>query len=181
MREPTIAENYADALFSLAKKHGDPRAWGLTLLGIADAMQKDPKLRAFLASPKVDPARKGEVIGKALAGRAPQMFVRFLQALLRNRRQMMIPEIGRQYMDMVDSAEGRVHAAVTLFAEPDDATREVVARELSRAFGKTVVPHFTVAPEILGGVVVKMGDTVLDGSVRRRLGTLRTRMLAGKR
>jgi F-type H+-transporting ATPase subunit delta len=181
MREPTIAQNYAEALFTLAQKHGEPRAWGETFLGVADAMQRDAKLRAFLASPKVDQAQKGQVIAKALGGRVPPMFVRYLQSLLKNRRQMMIPAIAREYMDIVDRAEGRVHANVTVFAEPDQATRDVVARELSRAFGKEVVPHFTVAPEILGGVVVRMGDTVLDGSVRRRLGTLRTRMLAGKR
>jgi len=62
----------------------------------------------------------------------------------------------------------------------DPAERTAVAQQLSRAIGKEVVPHFHVNPSILGGVVVRVGDTVLDGSVRRRLSTLRTRMLSGQ-
>jgi F-type H+-transporting ATPase subunit delta len=54
-----------------------------------------------------------------------------------------------------------------------------VTQHLSRTLGKTVVPHFQVNPAILGGVVVKVGDTVMDGSVRRRLGILRSRMMRG--
>ena len=54
--------------------------------------------------------------------------------------------------------------------------RDVTAR-LSRVLGKTVVPHFVVRPDILGGTIVRVGDTIMDGSVRRRLNTLRSRML----
>jgi F-type H+-transporting ATPase subunit delta len=70
-----------------------------------------------------------------------------------------------------------VHASVTLARDADEADRAVVTNQLSRALGKTVVPHFHVNPGILGGVVVRVGDTVLDGSVRRRLATLRSKMM----
>jgi F-type H+-transporting ATPase subunit delta len=103
--------------------------------------------------------------------------VRFLQALVNNRRQMLIPVIAHAYHDLVDQVEGRVHASVTLAREADEADRAVVTNQLSRALGKSVVPHFHVNPAILGGVVVRVGDTVMDGSVRRRLATLRGKML----
>jgi len=64
--------------------------------------------------------------------------------------------------------------------ETDEAARAVIAGHLSRMFGKEVVPHISVDPAIMGGVVVHVGDTVLDGSVRRRLSALRRRMLTGK-
>jgi F-type H+-transporting ATPase subunit delta len=73
-----------------------------------------------------------------------------------------------------------MHATVTVAREPGDGERATIAQQLSRAYGKEVVPHFTVNPGILGGVVVRVGDTVLDGSVRRRLSSLRTRMLTGR-
>jgi F-type H+-transporting ATPase subunit delta len=57
--------------------------------------------------------------------------------------------------------------------EPDAATRSTIESGVSRALGKTVIPHYTVNPEILGGIIVRVGDTVMDGSVRRRLGALR--------
>ena len=180
MREVTIARNYAEALFALATKAEDPRGWGTMLSDVADAIGRDRSLRLFLESPRVDAARKNAVLGKALQDRMPRHMVRFLQALVKNRRQMLIPEIAREYHDLVDEAEGRMHATVTMSREPEAADREVLTRELSRAFGKEVVPHVTVNPAIIGGVVIRVGDTVLDGSVRRRLGKLRSQMLAGR-
>jgi F-type H+-transporting ATPase subunit delta len=64
--------------------------------------------------------------------------------------------------------------------ETDDAERDAIAKHLSRMFGKEVVPHLTVDPSIMGGVVVHVGDTVLDGSVRKRLASLRRKMLTGR-
>jgi F-type H+-transporting ATPase subunit delta len=64
--------------------------------------------------------------------------------------------------------------------ETDDAGRAAIGAHLSRMFGKEVVPHLSVDPSIMGGVVVHVGDTVLDGSVKKRLASLRRRMLTGK-
>jgi len=90
---------------------------------------------------------------------------------------MLLPQIAIQFHDLVDEVEGRLYANVTVTADPSDAERRAISQELSRAYGKEVVPHFLVNPAILGGVVVRVGDTVLDGSVRRRLASLRSRML----
>jgi F-type H+-transporting ATPase subunit delta len=177
MREPTIARNYAETLLELAQRSGDLRAWGDMLDSIADAMDSDKRLRVFLESPRVSAQRKNEVMQKAYAGQLPRTFLRFLQALVNHRRQMLIPEIAHAYHDLVDQVEGRVHASVTVARPADDADRDLVVRQLSRVLGKQVVPHFHVNPAILGGVIVRVGDTVLDGSVRRRLATLRSRML----
>lgn len=180
MREPTIAKNYAEALLELAQRAGDLRAWGEMIDTVANAVESDRRLRVFLESPRVSAKQKNEIIEKAYGPTLPRNFVRFLQALVSNRRQMLIPAIAHQYHDLVDQVEGRVHASVTLARPAEDRDREVVTAQLSRALGKTVVPHFHVNPEVLGGVVVRVGDTVLDGSVRRRLATLRARMLTGR-
>lgn len=181
MREPTIARNYAEALLSLARKAGDLAGWGRLLGDVARAVEQDVRLRRFLEAPQVGAADKKAVLERALADRAPRMFVRFLQKLVDNRRQNMIPAIATEYFNLVDEAEGRVHARVTVARPVDEAGESAIARELSRALGKTVVPHLTVDPEILGGVVVRVGDTVMDGSVRRRLQSLRGQLLAGQR
>jgi len=177
MREPTIARNYAEALLELAQRAGDLRGWGEMIDRIADAVESDRRLRVFLESPRVSAQKKNEVMQKAYGAQLPRNFLRFLQALVNNRRQMLIPEIARAYHDLVDQVEGRVHASVTVAREADDADRDLVVKQLSRVLGKEVVPHFNVNPSILGGVIVRVGDTVLDGSVRRRLATLRSRML----
>lgn len=179
MRQSTIARNYAEALLELAKRAKDLRGWGTLIQSIADAMGRDAKLRAFLETPRIDATTKNAVLRKALADRAPSKFVRFIEAVVIRRRQMLIPEIAQQYADLVDQVENRLHANVTVAREADEKTRKLIADRLSKVFAKTVVPHLTVDERILGGLVVRVGDTVMDGSVRRRLGALRHKMLGG--
>lgn len=177
MRQSTIARNYAEALLTLATRARDLRGWGTLIQSIADAMRRDQKLRAFLETPRVDAGTKNAVLKKALADRAPSPFVRFIGSVVSHRRQMLIPEIAQEYMDLVDEVENRMHANVTVAREPDEKTRRLIAERLSKIFAKEVVPHLTVDSRILGGVVVRVGDTVMDGSVRRKLSTLRHRIL----
>ena len=180
MRDTTIARSYAETLLVLAGKAGNLRGWGGMLSDFARAMESDPQLRLFLESPRVPAQTKIDVLGNALQDRMPRLMVRYLQALVRNRRQMLIPEIAREYLDLVDAAEGRIHARVTVAMEPTKAEQNAIAKHLSRVFKKEVVPHISIDPAILGGVIVHVGDTVLDGSVRKRLATLKRRMLLGR-
>ncbi|HVE80314.1 MAG TPA: ATP synthase F1 subunit delta [Gemmatimonadaceae bacterium] len=180
MREATIARNYAEALLALADKANDRAGWGRLIADVADSMRREERLRHFLASPRVSNDEKNRVLGQAFQDRMPRLFVRFLQRLVSNRRQMLIPHVAVEYQGLLDALENRVHANVTVAREPSDGETQTIARELSRAVGKQVVPHVTVNSAILGGVVVRMGDTVMDGSVRHRLSVLRSRM-AGQR
>lgn len=176
MREATIARNYAEALLTLARRANDLDGWGAMFNGVADAIRNDPRLRNFLAAPQITAAEKNAVLEKALGGTVPTTLLRYLQKVVSNRRQMLIPEIAVEYGNLVDESEGRVHAQVTVAREASEAEREAIAAHLSKAVGKRVVPHLAVNPAILGGVVVRIGDRVMDGSVRRRLATLRSRL-----
>ena len=179
MRDTTIARNYAEALLALARKAGDTAAWGNMLADVADAMERDPHLKHFLESPRVGVEQKNAILGRAFQDRMPRLFVRYLQALVKNRRQMLIPVIAIAYRDLLDEAENRVHARVTLAQQPTEAETAAIAQQLGKVLGKTVVPHVSVNPAILGGVVVRVGDRVMDGSVRRRLATLRNKLVYG--
>ena len=176
MRNTTIARNYAEALLSLARKANDLAGYGSMMNAVADAMQRDPSLRLFLESPRVSAQEKNAVLARAFQDRMPRLFVLYLQTLVKKRRQMLIPEIAVAYASLVDEIEGRIHAQVTVAREPTDADRAEIAAQLTRALGREVVPHLAVNPAILGGLVVRVGDTVMDGSVRRRLSQLRTRL-----
>lgn len=180
MRETSIARNYAEALLALARKAGDAAGFGAAVSALGDAVAQDATLRHFLEAPQVSAAQKNAVLAKALGGRTAPTFVRFVQKLVANRRQMLLPEVATEYHNLLDEAEGRVHARVTVAREFDAATREAIAAALGKALKKTVVPHVTVDPRILGGVVVRVGDTVMDGSVKRRLGRLRDRLVAAR-
>src|SRR5215207_14545 len=89
------------------------------------------------------------VLGKAFTGKLPKSMVRFLQKLVLNRRQMLLPQIAIEYGNLVDETSNRVHAQVTLSREVSESDRNVIAAQLTRAFAKTVVPHMDVNPAIL--------------------------------
>ncbi|HMC56507.1 MAG TPA: F0F1 ATP synthase subunit delta [Gemmatimonadaceae bacterium] len=177
MRQTSIARNYAEALLELARRAKDLRGWGTLIQSVADAIERDQKLRAFLETPRVDATRKNAVFRKALSDTAPSRFVRFIESVISHRRQMLLPDIARAYTDLVDQAENRLHASVTVAREPDEKMKTLITDRLSAVFDKTVVPHITVDERILGGIVVRVGDVVMDGSARRRLGVLKQRMI----
>ncbi len=178
MNDSTIGRNYAETLLILATKQGQQEEWGELIDAIAVAMRENRTLKTFLESPKVAASQKIEVLDKALGTRIPQVLLRFLEIVVSKRRQMLIPVIASEYRSLIDESEDRVHAAVIVAREPAGPEKEALTRHLSRVLGKRVVPHITLNPAILGGLIVKVGDTVMDGSVRRRLATLRSRMLA---
>jgi F-type H+-transporting ATPase subunit delta len=178
MRDTTIAKNYAEALLELARRAEDPAGWGKLMRDVANGMQEDVTVQRFLESPKVSEQQKNEVFFQAFGDRVPRHFLRFLQTLVRKRRQMLIPQIAIEYDKLLDIHEGRLHANVTVARESSVADATRIGEQLSRVMGKNVVPHMNVNPAILGGVVVKIGDTVMDGSVRRRLARLKGHMLA---
>lgn len=173
MRDSTIARNYAETLIALADKAGDREGWGKLIQDIANAIDSDIKLRRFLESPRISEQEKSAVLAKAFGDKVPAVFLRFLQILVTKRRQMLVPAIASEYHDILDEAEKRVHANVTVAHQPGDGEEAKIAEQLGRVLGKKVVTHVNVNPAILGGVIVKVGDTVMDGSLRRRLHRLR--------
>lgn len=176
VQNESVVRNYAEALLTLGRKAEDTAGWGAMIQQVASAIESDATLARFLESPRIAGEQKSLVITKALGDRVPRLFLKFLQQLVRNRRQMLIPAIAAEYATLRDAAEGIVHARVTVARPADDAETNAIAAQLSKVVGKQVVPHVAVDPTILGGVVVRIGDTVMDGSVRRKLSLLRRRM-----
>lgn len=179
MRDPTIARNYAEALFAAGERSGHTLLFGDLMEAVAGAVAVDDRIRTVLETPRVPKAVKQVVLQKALAGRAPEPFIRFLAAVVRRGRQGLLGLISSQYLALVDVKLNRVHAGVTLARTPDEALVAEIQRRLSAVTGKDVVPHVRTDPRILGGVIVKIGDRIMDGSVRRKLAALRRQMLGG--
>src|SRR5436309_1377380 len=120
------------------------------------------------------------LLARAREDVAPPQFVRFLQAVVRRGRQGLIGQMSQEYQGLVDVKLNRVHAGVTLVEEPDDRLEQQIVARLTEAIGKDVRAHFRAERSILGGVIVRVGDRIFDGSVRRKLATLRRRMLTGE-
>lgn len=182
MRETTIAGTYADVVLALAQRARDPQGWGVMLGDVSAAVEQDPRVRQFLASPQIADEKKIAILQRGLGGVLPRSFVRFLEALVRHHRQMLLPAIARAYNERLDELEGRVHADVTVARGLPEAERSALAAQLTRTVGegRTVVPVVRVHPPILGGVIVRIGDRVADGSVRTRLARLRRRLASAR-
>jgi F-type H+-transporting ATPase subunit delta len=179
VREPTIARNYAQALFAAAEPGGQTERFAAVLEALVGAIESDERIQQMLDSPRVPKTTKIAIVERALAGRTPDRFVRFATAVVRRGRQGLLGAISREYQSLVDVKFNRVHAGVTLARPADAELREEIRRRLSAALGKDVVPHFHENPALLGGVLVRVGDRIMDGSVRRRLKLLRRQMLGG--
>lgn len=177
-RSNPVSRNYAEALLALGTRAENREGFGAMIQDVANAIAQNATVKLFLESPRVSYERKNEIIAEAFGDRVPRVFLRFLQMMVHNRRQMMIPEVSREYSRMLDAAEGRVHAEVTVARAVTDGESTAIGAQLSRVLGKTVIPSVTVNPDIMGGVIVKVGNTVMDGSVRRRLSKLASRMRA---
>ena len=174
MKSITVARNYAEALFAAGDRFGD------LLDAVAGAIQADERIATVLESPRVSKAAKGKILERALKGEAPIEFVRFLQAVVRRGRQGLLGEIAQEYQVLLDTKLDRVHAGVTLVDEADARTQKQVVERLTKALGREVRAYFRSDPRILGGVVVRVGDRIFDGSVRRRLTAIQRRMLTGE-
>ncbi len=181
MRDTTIARNYAEALVTLAERAGDLDGWGRMIDEVGQLVTHDQRVRRFLESPSVPVVAKKAILSKAFQDRMPRLMVRYLEALVQNRRQLLIPTIAAEYATLVDESLGRVRAEVTLARDPQPGEVEAIAASLSKTLGRTAVAHVRVNPEIVGGVIVRVGDYVKDGSVRRRLGLLKSRLVQQSR
>ena len=177
MRSETIARNYAETLFDLGERSGQTARYAELIDALAGAVETTPAVQSVLMSPRVPKAEKARLLGAAFPG-APREFVLFLQALVKRGRQTLLREIAASYHALLDLKFNRVRAGVTLARPADEALQRSIAEALSRQLGKEVLPSFTVDPEILGGTIVRVGERIHDGSVRRRLTKLRRHLLA---
>jgi len=187
VKSTTVARNYAEALLLAGKAHrgggggGDMvERYGALLDAVAGAVQADERIAVALDSPRVSKAAKAALLERALGDVAAPELVRFLQAVVRRGRQGLLTEIAQEYQRLVDVELNRVHAGVTLRDEPDARLEKQIVERLAHAIGKEVRAHFRADRAILGGVVVRVGDRIYDGSVRRKLAVLRRRMLTGE-
>jgi F-type H+-transporting ATPase subunit delta len=177
LRTATIAKNYAQALFTLGEGSGRTEEFARLIEALAAAVHASPRVETVLMSPKVTKARKVELLATALPG-APREFVLFLQAVIKRGRQLLLPDIAQQYAGLLDVKFNRVRAGITLARQPDAALKAQITETLAKALGKEIVAGFAVEPEILGGAIVRVGERMLDGSVRRRLKQLRRQLLS---
>ncbi|MCH2654437.1 MAG: ATP synthase F1 subunit delta [Gemmatimonadetes bacterium] len=177
MRDETVARNYAETLFELARRNESIQEYGDALGMVAGLLEDDSRFRTFVETPRIDDENKKDVIRKVFRDKAPKQVINFVLITIDKRRQTLLREISAEYLLLLDDHLGREHVEVTVARPLDDTTANVVSEQLSKMLGRQAIPHIRVKPEILGGLIIRTGDMIYDGSVRRRLEGLRRRLL----
>ena len=179
MREDTVVRNYAETLFELAERHGGAVGWG-DAAGAVAGLTAEGRVLQFLATPRLSADTKKEALDRALGPSAPPMLLRFLKVVVDKGRQRLIPAIMRDFQSLLDRHLGLRHMEITVARELEAGEAEDLAGRLSSATGATVIPSVRVRPEIIGGIVLREGDALYDGSLKRQLDGMRRRLMTAE-
>lgn len=170
----SASKRYAQAVFSLGKERGTLEAWQADLATMTELMT-DERAASFFANPGNGQERKLAVLDNVLQSAQPE--ARNLARLLLERgRLAQAPEMAEMFDALLLAERGIAIADVTTAEPLSDTAREMVRERLQRLVGKQIELRLTVDPSIIGGIVARVGDTLIDGSVVSQLRKLRTRL-----
>jgi len=174
----SVARRYARAMFEVAVAQGKPSEFGDQIDTVARLFQGTSELRQALSNPVFKDTEKRRILEAVLGQALVVGPVRnFLLLLLERGRFVSLPAIARAYREMADAHAGQVRATITSASPLDPLALDRLRQALERRTGKKVLVETAVDPDLIGGVVARVGDLVLDGSVRARLGELRQKLL----
>lgn len=170
------AKRYAQAVIDLAKEQGTLDAWHDDLARLDDVM-RDPAAASYFANPGVATAEKRAGLDQIMAQARPETG-NLIRLLLERGRLEIVPDLVRLFEEGMRAERGIAVAEVTT-AEPLAEDEQAMVRErLGRMLDKQIELRLTVDPEIIGGLVARVGDMLIDGSVISRLRQLRARLAA---
>jgi F-type H+-transporting ATPase subunit delta len=170
---------YANALADVAREQRVADAAVKQLNDFSATYAESAELRNFLASPAVDREAKHGVIEKLAARLGASKIVRnFLFVIVDHRRTHILPEIVQTFQEVVRQREGITEAEISSAIELTVAQKAEFAFALERMTGKRIAAKYLLEPRLLGGAVVRVGDTIYDGSLRQRLNEMRALLTA---
>jgi len=172
----TIARPYAEAVFKLAESGGQFTPWTELLARLAQAVAH-PEVRACIGNPNVSAAKLTDVLVSVMGEGVSAEARNFVHLVVANRRLEAVGEIRELYEDMVNEREGVVDAEIASAFPLDDGQLKELVGSLERRFKRKVEPRVAVDKSLIGGVTVKVGDEVIDGSVRGKLAAMSAALL----
>jgi len=173
--ENLAAKRYAVAAFELAQEHNDADAWLTAARQIAEFMG-DPEVKRVLENTRVSQGPKQRLIDAAL-GDLPALPLNLARLLVRKNRTALAVDIAAQLEQLLEQQRGVSRARATTAVPLGDAEREALSRRLAQQTGGEVVLETAVDPELLGGVVVQIGDRLIDASTKSKLRALRENLV----
>ena len=174
----SIARRYAEAAFDLAERDGNVDAWLEQLSTVAQAVA-DPKLARRLEDPHIPLEARTAAMHKMVGDQMVPQLGNLLALALRRRRLESMPRVMREFRGLYNQRAGIVEATATSALALDASEIAALTSRLEKMTSRKIELETTVDPSILGGIQVRIGDTLYDGSVRGRLERLRAKLASG--
>ena len=177
MIEKTLAKRYASALLVVADKAGVVENVEAQLLALKDVYSRDADMRMVFMHPSISKQQKKDIIGKLFGSKFEQVLVIFLELLVDKNRLRFLPHIADAFDRLADVSKGVVRVDVKTFAPMSENQRGTLYEKLNKMIGKKIAVDIKQDRSLKGGMVIRIGDGILDGSVVSRLKRLREHLL----
>lgn len=175
------ALSYARSLLELASERNEADEIGQEMAGIRELLVQNPTFAAFLADPGIGAGERTATLDKLFRGRASPLVMNFLGVLNNRGRLRLLGSIAQAYNDLLDEQKGNVEVDVTVAQRLSPDQLEQVRQRVSQALGRNAVVHQYVDENIIGGLVLRVEDQLIDASVRYQLEAMQERLLAARR
>lgn len=169
---------YASAILDLAKAEGQLERVESEFLAIGQAVETSADLRSSLTDPQLPVDKKQAIIDDLIGGRASSLTVGLVQFIVGQGRSSEIPSIAKSFVEKAVESRDRAVAEVRSAVPLDDATVDRLATALGKATGKRVEVKVIVDASVMGGIVARVGDVVIDGTIANAIGELRQAVLS---
>ena len=179
MSDRTIARRYARALIEEAERHGITETVDADVLLIRESLKTSRELVLFFESPVISRSRKAAVVGSLFEERVHSLTLRFLRMLVEKRREQLLPDVVRAYGSIRDEQLGIVQVVARIAQPMDESEEKALTATIEKMTQKRVHLDVQLDSSLVGGLVVRVGDTVYDGSVANKLHLVRDRLGAG--
>ncbi len=173
-----LAQVYGRSLFQVALEHGRLDELREQLAQFVDALDQHRELAVFFFSPYFSSTEKHDALGGLLDG-ADEIFLNFLSLLIENHRMPVIFRIRQEYQRLWDEENRTLPVEITSAIALDQATTESLGKTIGERAGRKVTLAARVDPDILGGIIIRVGNSILDASIRNRLEQLRRHVAQG--
>ena len=179
-RDTKLAQRYAQALFGAAVAEGVEDQVGDDLRGLIAARTEDRPLVRLLEAPHIRDDEKHSIFDRILKGRVQDLTLKVFHLLLAKRRTFIFDQTAEAYLELLREHRGELKARVWTAIPLDEEREENLRKAIEKRTGKSVEIEAQVDAKVLGGVVVVVGDQIVDGSVRHKLDEMREQLLAAE-
>jgi len=175
-----LAVAYAQALLDLANEAKNAEEIGQELRDLRQIIDTNDQFAQVLADPAISNEERGRLIHTVFDGRASHLILNFLGLVNEKGRLSILPAIAGAYDDLLDKQRGNIEVDVTVAHKLNDEQLESVRRTVSEALKRNAVVHQYLDESIIGGVLLRVQDQLIDGSVRAQLTAMRQKLLGGR-